>query len=761
MSIPEVGKIYQERYLIIKEIGVGGMGVVYHAQQLDAKRDVALKLLRIEKGTNAESVTRFYREFKTLARLSHPNIMVVYGLVLDEQELPFAVCEYLEGNTLSEVLADGDALEWRRALRIGIQICEAMQYAHSHGVIHRDLKPGNIILQDFPEPDFVKVVDFGLSKALDSDDESQKLTFTGQLVGSVQYMAPELAEVKANERSDIYSFGCILFEMLTGELLFPVDNAVAGLYKHKNEDPRQRFEILPPNVPDALSQLLESLLAKDPAKRIGSMGEIANSLKQIVLEPSKALQLYREERIEPKKQKKTNLLVIAVALILVFAISAQLYSNSLRHSQSQISESSDPTTQLHEAQAYFQKDDWKNCFSSLKKFAASINGEMDSRQRTKRLNEAWNMLKNLNTIKLGEPSNGKALYDTDLIVLREIVKSKFRTKRIYEYFVEVRSRLKFAELDQQDNESLLSLMDLLRFFIEKIEYGPSTMDEVQIDEFCDICESRGLDKQLEAFLRTRPNFSNEPLYKLGCFLQKSNPVESLKIMRELSLDRPGTAKLRSIYCVESSLLLRLKKYDEALKISEKALELAEDKGYWITMSCLKIKALAALNKNTEMHSASNEVLSELRILLSTSAKSEDQFQNPGEMIGKLIVLGTEDTLKHSLTSIDFGIGEDLPRTRLLGQQMLYGRFEGPFSSQAYFVECLMTLLDTKQFQLANTALIDFRKQMAAQSIILHPLLLKKCKDKMGASTTSVETAKLISEIVNLSDANLAKRKIAN
>ncbi|MBX9721144.1 MAG: serine/threonine protein kinase [Candidatus Obscuribacterales bacterium] len=761
MSIPEVGKIYQERYLIIKEIGVGGMGVVYHAKQLDANRDVALKLLRIEKGTNAESVTRFYREFKTLAKLSHPNIMVVYGLVLDEQELPFAVCEFLEGRTLSAELAYGEALEWRRALRVGIQICEAMQYAHLHGVIHRDLKPGNIILQDFPEPDSVKVVDFGLSKALDSDDESQKLTLTGQLVGSVQYMAPELAEIKANERTDIYSFGCILFEMLTGELLFPVDNAVAGLYRHKNEDPRQRLNILPPNVPDGLSQLLENLLAKEPAKRIGSMGEIADLLKQILLEPSKAIQIRSGYSSDPKPVSRAKVVLFAAALVSVLGISVLAYTQSFRQTKNEGQQSRDPSTQLQEAQSYFQKDDWKKCFSSLSKFAIATKEEKDGRQRTKQLNEAWNMLKNLNTIKLGDPSNGRSLYDTDNIVVRQLVESKYRTRKTYDYFIDVRSRMKFAELDQLNKESLLSLMSLLQFFIEKIEYGPNTLDEVQIDEFCDICESRGLDKELEAFLRTRPGFSNEPQYKLACFLQKSRPVEALAIMHELSLDRPGNTKLKSIYCVEASLLLRLKKYDEALQITEKALELSDDKGYWITMFCLKIEALKALNKSVELQAASNALLSELSTLLSASANTDDPTKNPNEMIGKLIVMGTEDTLKHSLTSIDFGIGEDLPRTRLVGQQMLYGRFEGPFSTQAYFVECLATLLNTKQDKLANRALLEFRVQMQKQNLILHPLLLNKCKAYMSDSTTSAEVAKSIGEIVTLSATNLAKRKTAN
>ena len=213
MSSPVLGAIFQNRYLILEEIGAGGMGLVYRARQIDAEREVALKFLRKELASDEESVARFFREFKLLNRLSHPNIMLVYAIALEDDSKPYAVCEYLSGKNLSALLQEETALPWERAVTIGIQIASAMQYMHENGIVHRDLKPDNVILQDEPSHDFVKLVDFGLSKDFAGRDGEQKLTWTGQLLGSVMYMSPEQAMKKADIRSDIYSFGCVLYEM--------------------------------------------------------------------------------------------------------------------------------------------------------------------------------------------------------------------------------------------------------------------------------------------------------------------------------------------------------------------------------------------------------------------------------------------------------------------------------------------------------------------------------------------------------------------
>jgi len=319
VSIPKVGKIFQDRYLILDELGAGGMGLVFKAKQLDADREVALKLMRQEKILDEESVARFYREFKLLNRLSHPHVMLVYSLALDENKFPYAVCEYLEGKSLRQVISQSDSLPWQRAVKIASQIADAMRYIHEHGIIHRDLKPDNVILQDRPAPDFVKLVDFGLSSDFVSVSNEQKLTWTGQLVGSVAYMSPEQATGKADVRSDIYAFGCVLFEMLAGEPLFTADTTAGALFKHCNDDPHQRFQRIA-KAPASLFDVLSRCLEKKPELRYQSMSELHEDLQPVLGEKQTLV-----KGSSYKKQAGSNAKWIGVVAALVVVVIGSVY----------------------------------------------------------------------------------------------------------------------------------------------------------------------------------------------------------------------------------------------------------------------------------------------------------------------------------------------------------------------------------------------------------------------------------------------------
>lgn len=279
MSNLKVGELFQGRYLIKDQLGSGGMSTVYRATQIDVGRDVALKLLRSDSISDDETVKRFYREFKILSRLENSHIVTIYGLALDENKLPYAVCEYIEGRSLRSILQERP-LDWRRACKIISQVCEAMNYAHEQQVVHRDLKPDNIMLLDKPEPDYVKLIDFGLSRAAIVElDESQKLTFTGQLLGTPNYMSPEMAPNSV--KSEIYSLGCILFEALSGEYLFDAETAVGTLYLHASLDPSSRFEKIE-SAPKEMFSVLKKALAKNPEERFGSMNEMHDALEKML-----------------------------------------------------------------------------------------------------------------------------------------------------------------------------------------------------------------------------------------------------------------------------------------------------------------------------------------------------------------------------------------------------------------------------------------------------------------------------------------------
>jgi serine/threonine protein kinase len=335
----EAGDIFQERYRILSRLGTGGMGDVYHAIQIDAKREVALKLLRQEQVNDDETIKRFYREFQNLAKMQHQHIVTIYGLALDHDNTPYAICEYIEGRTLRDFIADNGALAWQRALKIMIQICEAMEFAHRLNIIHRDLKPENVMLLQTPEPDYVKIIDFGLSRAsIIQLDESQRLTSTGQMIGTPSYMSPEQFNSPADNRSDIYALGCIAFEMLSGEKLFDSDNSIGTIYRHLKEDPLPRFAAISARVPLKLLSVLQTLLLKAPQDRPQSMAQLLVTLKELQAAPG-ALINGRAFVSQGKGKSAKALSIAIVSLISVLILGATVANSILSANKQQVANS--------------------------------------------------------------------------------------------------------------------------------------------------------------------------------------------------------------------------------------------------------------------------------------------------------------------------------------------------------------------------------------------------------------------------------------
>ncbi len=288
------------------------MGKVYKARQIDADREVALKLLK--EIHDVENKERFFREFKILSELQHQHIMTVYGLALYADSVPYAVCELLDGKSLRQLLLERGHLSWQEVVEIALQVASALSFAHKSSVIHRDLKPENIILVNKPRENYVKIIDFGLSKVLDTSDE--KLTSTGQLLGSPMYMSPEQLTQVADSRSDIYSLGCIIFEMLAGENLFPSDVPVAALYRHTTDRATERVSAIKDEVPEDLIRLVLGMLAKDPAQRIQTADDVFLRLDQILQKPGKFMR--SRSILSSDKGKSWRLrLVAGLALIVI------------------------------------------------------------------------------------------------------------------------------------------------------------------------------------------------------------------------------------------------------------------------------------------------------------------------------------------------------------------------------------------------------------------------------------------------------------
>lgn len=321
----KIGSVFDNRYLILQELGEGGMGKVYKARQVDIDREVALKFLK--EIHDEESKERFFREFKVLSDLKHQHVMTVYGMALYDEVCPYAICELLEGKSLRQYLQETGHLSWEQAVEIAIQIADALDFAHKAGIIHRDLKPENIVLVDKPRVNFVKLIDFGLSKLLTSENE--KLTVTGQLIGSPMYMSPEQIRQSADHLSDIYSFGCIIFEMLSGEYLFPSDAPVAAIYLHSTERATERISAVKGELPASLVRLILDMLAKDPGARVQSAAEVSRRLIQIKETPGAMLDS-QAKNLKSSKQGQQNILAIMIGAIALLAIIMFAFQNSMK-----------------------------------------------------------------------------------------------------------------------------------------------------------------------------------------------------------------------------------------------------------------------------------------------------------------------------------------------------------------------------------------------------------------------------------------------
>lgn len=306
---------FEERFQILRLLGEGGMGAVYLAEQSDAKRLVALKVMHADFAEQPVFRQRFIKECANLSKLQSKHIVSFYHAAISKDGMPYAVFEQLEGVTLRSELDRAKSLSTARTIEIILQVCSAMHDAHRLGILHRDLKPENIMLLSKPHDDFVKILDFGLSKeSLVDERESQRLTLTGDLVGTVSYMSPEqCAGQKAECRSDIYALGCILFECLSGRILFEADSSMSVMHMHANESPLPAIQSLSSKCPDSLLELLLSMLEKSPAKRPASMELVIEELKQVQAELLRGT--WSGKKIRAIGRKSHSLYIIVASIV--------------------------------------------------------------------------------------------------------------------------------------------------------------------------------------------------------------------------------------------------------------------------------------------------------------------------------------------------------------------------------------------------------------------------------------------------------------
>ena len=281
---PLLGKVVSDRYRVIKKLGEGGMGAVYLVEHVFIEKKVALKVLAPELSRKADLAARFLQEAKSASRIGHENVIDISDFGQSPEGFVYFAMEYLQGQDLGEVVRDKGAMSWRRARPIVLQICKALEAAHSKGIIHRDMKPENVFLiERGGRQDFVKLLDFGIAKVQSADGEGPKLTQTGMIFGTPEYMAPEQAEGKVcDQRADIYAVGCLIHHLLVGEPPFQADNFMGMLTKHLLEQPKAPSLRQPTfGITPELDRLVLKALAKDPGQRFQNMGEFIPALDAI------------------------------------------------------------------------------------------------------------------------------------------------------------------------------------------------------------------------------------------------------------------------------------------------------------------------------------------------------------------------------------------------------------------------------------------------------------------------------------------------
>ena len=293
------GKLLGNRYEIIKKIGNGGMATVYKATDVILKRQVAVKILRDEFTTDEEFIRRFEAEAQSAARLTHPNIVSIYDVGV-EGNLYFIVMELIQGKTLKEIIVEEQGpLPWKWSVNVAIQIAQALEMAHRNNIIHRDIKPHNIIIT---EDGTAKVTDFGIAKAV----SNSTITAFGTTIGSVHYFSPEHARGGFTDaKSDLYSLGVVMYEMATGKVPFDADTPVSVALKHMQEDPVEPIE-LNPNLPSSVNKIIMKALKKDPTLRYQTSTEMLIDLKAALKNPEGDFVEEKEYDRTARTQKISN-----------------------------------------------------------------------------------------------------------------------------------------------------------------------------------------------------------------------------------------------------------------------------------------------------------------------------------------------------------------------------------------------------------------------------------------------------------------------
>ena len=276
-----IGRVLSERYRVLRKVGEGTLGTVYQAHHALIDKTIALKVLSPELARRGDLVARFLQEVRSASRIGHENVIDISDFGQSSEGIVYVAMEFLEGQDLAQLIRAEGPIAWTRARPILMQIAKALRAAHEHGIIHRDIKPENVFLvQREGRRDFVKVLDFGIAKAMNADADSPRLTQKGTTFGTPEYMSPEQAQaLPPDHRVDVYAVGCLMYHLLTGDVPFRGEDFMATLTKHLTESPVPPRERRPDlDIPEEVEEICLRALRKDRDERWPDMDAFFRAL---------------------------------------------------------------------------------------------------------------------------------------------------------------------------------------------------------------------------------------------------------------------------------------------------------------------------------------------------------------------------------------------------------------------------------------------------------------------------------------------------
>lgn len=381
-----MGTTVADRYQILELVGAGGWSKVFKAKQLGLNRLVAVKVMHAHLVNSQENMARFQREAEAASKLAHPAIAGVFDFGVLKDGRPYMVMEYLEGRTIENVMDAEGAIPWQRAVPMLVQSCEGLAYAHSCGVLHRDLKPSNVLIVQKPSgEEQVKILDFGLAKLFVEDGASPKsLTTTGTTLGTPVYMSPEQCRgLTVDKRSDIYSLGCLMYEVLTNNRAIDGDSMYEIMHAHLEKAPAQFADFKDVQVPQSIECVVHKALSKDPGGRYADMSELKDGLLDAVknadskFEPAKQIACPLGRRVAatvPPTLQTFTLIGVKALIVITVCTAGYLGWMSLQHRENK---SPAPHTVAPPTQATIQPAPVNSAYKNLPAELAALMNDSD------------------------------------------------------------------------------------------------------------------------------------------------------------------------------------------------------------------------------------------------------------------------------------------------------------------------------------------------------------------------------------------------